>query len=1502
MRVVLAAAGAAVAVAAPAIGADHGFPGTDPNESVRIHTPNDQGFDGCEPDDQDGQNCTNPFDQQLQRFGFAPTQTQNTALYKPPFDDHVTRLMQQNTLAARNALGQVSGASVDRAWKHTPGDPGVRIAVVDTGIRWESSELRLRVALNRGELPKPRKADNSDCAEYDCDANGQFNVDDYVNDARVSKSAGNPAANAILDASDLIAAFGQDGIDGDGNGYADDIAGWDFFDDDNDPFDASSYSSGNNHGTGQANEAVREGNNRAGASDGGEIGVCPRCQFVPLRNWDSFVPDTNNFGQAVVYAADNGIEVLGGAIGGLYNTKFLQSAFDYAYRKGTFLAIVSSDINSANHNIPTVYDESFYVAGTVADNEGLGENYPQGAIDFFFQNGINLVSSAPIGTYFRNSGLTQYGGHAHVTMPAVTGSVGTAQLTGAAGLVHSAARKKGIAPALEPNEVKQILTSTAEDVVPQNTGGTGVPDPSQIDWDQHFGYGRPDIGLALERVMEAKIPPQVLIDQPDWFQPLNVSKQSSVAIGARISAKRAAGYNWQLQWAPGIEPCENEFQAQTVATGSGTSPREGTLGTIDLNEVRAALDARVAAGACGNPGPVTGGSTPDPTAPQKGPGDTDPNEPAFTVRIVVTDTANNRAEDRKTLFAHRDTTEHPGWAKHIGTGGEASPRMYDLDGDNKLETILADSSGELSVYRHDGSLLPSFNGGAPVRTLPYANVHEGAPGIDDSRFPREVLRTPAIGDVNGDAEADIVVSAGEHVHAWDSDGAALDGFPVRLDPAHSAPSVRSKQNHVKRGFIASPTLTDLDGDGRLDIAVAGMDQHLYAWNGDADPLPGFPVKLKRPGETNAQVAGAESINTAAAGDITGDGKPELIVATNEVEGSPVVPEDVPEIPELSDLESGDGRVYAVDGKGKFLPGWPITPNALLPGVLPFVGPGVDHALGDVNGDGSLEVIGNIATGGLTARDAGGNELHSFTANPPGGEHVDRSLVANAFDHPIVAEVDGTSPGPEVGKAGLTLQGAANLLLVGQNLVFNHVLQAWTGENGDSLPAYPQATEDYLLLSSPAAADVSDALGPEFLVGTGLYLLRNMNAQGIEGTGWPKFTGGWIQTVPAIGDTDGDGQLEVMTLTREGNAFMWDTDRPACGTNDEWWTSHHDEFSTSAYGTDSRPPGTPGGLTATRQGDAILLRWTGPGDDWLCGQAKRFRVLASDDEIDRPDDGDTVLEADAAAVGVAEERTLAGAGSRKELAVQYRDEAGNWGRLARVAVPTAPGQTTPSPDGGSFGGGAGGDGGGTAPRPKLRAPSYASDTSRSPRFAIRWSATAPSGVAAYDVDVRAGGGAWRPLRRGIHDAGLTFTGKRGRTYAFRMRALSRDGALSGYATDTTVVPLDDRSRRISYSPGWRPVRDGGAYDGSTMLAPGRGATLRMRFRGSRVALIAPRSPGGGHVAVFVDGRRRIADLSGSARSRRVEFRSGRLARRGVHTLLVRSLGGGPVRVDAIGVTR
>ncbi len=606
-RALWVAAVLAVVLSGAAFAANPQFPGTNPNESVRIHTPDDPGFDQCEPHEpgEGTQTCTGVFNQEFERFGFAPKATESTATYKNPADPHVARLMAQNTLAERNPLGQVSGVSADRAWKFSTGDPGVQVGIVDTGIEWDNRHLRTKAWLNAGELPEPLHdratplSDGADCASYasadDANGDGAFNVVDFVCDSRVERHApgrhGDPNA---LDAQDLILDPDfSDGTDDDGNGYVDDLAGWDFFDDDNDAYDASSYSTADGHGSGRAEEGAQRTNDASGGT-----AVCPRCQFVPLRAWDSFVLDTNNFGLAVTYAADNAIEVIEGAVGGLYNTRFNRAAFEYAYGKGVFFAIVSSDANTAAHNYPTVYNESLMVAGVVADQHGLSSDdadYPQQMLDFFNRFGVPIVpANAPVATWFRNSGLTQYGGHAGIVMPATSGSEGTGQAAGAAALLMAYGRQRSAAdplfgPPLAPNEVKQILTLSAEDVVPENTVGVGVPDPAQVGWDQHFGYGRPDLGLAMEWVRDRRIPPQALITSPDWFAPLNVEDQATVQVRGRVSADRAAAYTWKLQWAPGIEPCESEF-TDIGGTHPETGPYEGVLGTVDLEAVRAALD------------------------------------------------------------------------------------------------------------------------------------------------------------------------------------------------------------------------------------------------------------------------------------------------------------------------------------------------------------------------------------------------------------------------------------------------------------------------------------------------------------------------------------------------------------------------------------------------------------------------------------------------------------------------------------------------------------------------------------------------------------------------------------------------------------------------------------------------------------------------------------------------------------------------------------------------
>ena len=100
------------------------------------------------------------------------------------------------------------------------------------------------------------------------------------------------------------------------------------------------------------------------------------------------------------------------------------------------------------------------------------------------------------------------------------------------------------------------------------------------------------------------------------------------------------------------------------------------------------------------------------------------------------------------------------------------------------------------------------------------------------------------------------------------------------------------------------------------------------------------------------------------------------------------------------------------------------------------------------------------------------------------------------------------------------------------------------------------------MSNPAVADVSGDGKPEVIGGSGGYLLRAYDASLALAPGWPRYTQGWIVASPAVGDLDGDGLLEVVVPTREGNLFAWRTRGASCSSDGtwqpQWWTYHHDE--------------------------------------------------------------------------------------------------------------------------------------------------------------------------------------------------------------------------------------------------------------------------------------------------------------------------------------------------------
>ncbi len=796
-----------------------------------------------------------------------------------------------------------------------------------------------------------------------------------------------------------------------------------------------------------------------------------------MRVWDTFVSDQNNFFLAVTYAADNGVKVILGADGGLYHSAFAEKASRYAYEKGVAQIYSGDDLNTGNHNYPGAYNHAMLIQGVAADAEGLGEELPDPGEDdpvgirdalIGILDGLGVGTTVPVSTYFRNANTTQFGGKSSISMHGPTGSTNTGKAAGAAALVLSAALEKGIT--LSPDELRALLEQTAEDILPLDTIGAGIPDPAQTGFDTHFGYGRANVGAAAGEAFAERIPPEASIDSPDWYAPL----PGAASIGGRANA-RGTGFGWTLEYGIGLAPTS----WTTVRTGMSGGAPVTDFGSLPMDAIRTELADR----ATHPDRDDTGGPTFDPAA-------TDPYEGQFTVRLTVESNVAGAKPGvhRKVLTALDDPTLRNGFPKRLGAGGEAPLRYADLNGDNKQELVLPTEDGKVHVYRPDGSELPGW----PVQTAIQSSAadHLDAPVFQDVDPPLEPPRAPTIADLTGDGKPEVITAAGERIYVWDAEGEPLDGWPIRPDPSRANCALSEQQKelkHPKCGFLASPAVARLEGSGEpLDIVVPGLDGRLRAYRPDGTVVPGFPVRLQDPDLPANERMTAESINNPAIGDLDGDGKDDIVVATNEVYGSG------------ADAGGGDvgfggllaaagttSRVYAVKSNGTFLPGWPVKPGGIIQNVLPLIGPGHDPALFKVGG--AQKIV--VSVTGSTVMTVYGPDGEDGT--PQEIQQTAGGVGAlNLFESAAVGDLDGSGPGGlSLVKYQLDLAQAANLLLVGQNVPYSHRIGAYDAATG--LPRFtPQpVTDDYQFLSSSTVANVATGASNQILAGTGLGLLH-----------------------------------------------------------------------------------------------------------------------------------------------------------------------------------------------------------------------------------------------------------------------------------------------------------------------------------------------------------------------------------------------------------------------------
>ena len=142
-------------------------------------------------------------------------------------------------LGDTGAVQNTFGSQANEAWAEgATGSTSCVVGVIDTGIDYTHPDLYLNIWLNQREIPTTLRASLSDIDADDLitfrDLNGAANAA-YVMDYN---------RNGRIDAGDLLNDVRwENGADEDGNGYRDDLIGWDFANNDNDPFDDHGHGS-----------------------------------------------------------------------------------------------------------------------------------------------------------------------------------------------------------------------------------------------------------------------------------------------------------------------------------------------------------------------------------------------------------------------------------------------------------------------------------------------------------------------------------------------------------------------------------------------------------------------------------------------------------------------------------------------------------------------------------------------------------------------------------------------------------------------------------------------------------------------------------------------------------------------------------------------------------------------------------------------------------------------------------------------------------------------------------------------------------------------------------------------------------------------------------------------------------------------------------------------------------------------------------------------------------